>query len=219
MSAGNPILLPKLARVGALALGITLLDYAFSGLYSYYRQTHNPRPLPVLGTVSTADTSVDETAIDPHSAYDVPADQPRYIDLPTIKAAGYIQQVGVTSTQAMAVPTNVNLAGWYNASAKPGEEGLSIMNGHITGNYVPGIFRHLSELKTQDIITVEYGDSSKRSFKVISIREYSLTEINAAMFAKLSGISRQLNLITCSGTYDTKAHTYSSRTLVVAEAL
>jgi LPXTG-site transpeptidase (sortase) family protein len=173
---------------------------------------------PILDQVVTEDTdSPDETK--PMTAYEVPADQPRRIIIATIGAEGYIQKVGTTKDNAMAVPNNINFAGWYTASVKPGSTGLSIIDGHVSGKYNDSIFKNLSKLKIGDMFEVEYGDLSLKKFEVVETKTLPEEQVSMYLFAKNDKIEKQLNLITCAGKFDKKSQTFQDRVVVVAKTL
>jgi hypothetical protein len=206
--------------LGLFVVAGGLLVFSGVGLWQKYRATHNPRPLPPpTKTVSASVTMPDETPIAAASHYQVPAGQPRQITLPTIGAEGFIQKVSIDQHGAIAVPSNVHMAGWYTGEAVPGEPGLSIMDGHVQGKYQPGIFQNLRRLKPKDTFSVAFGNGSSRQFEVVSVTLYATQEVTSHLFKKHGGIPAQLNLITCGGTYNTKSQQYDKRVLVISKLL
>lgn len=160
--------------------------------------------------------SVEKPSEEVVSTYEVAPDMPRSINLASIKNSGYIQIVGIDQDGNIAVPSNVLMAGWYKNSVKPGEEGLSIITGHRDGVMKKGIFRYLDKLKKGDSIQIEYGDRTIRYFEVEEIHVVSIEGAFDIMYYKKEDISRQLNLISCIGTYNKDTQTYDKRIIVVA---
>lgn len=204
--------------------GFFLLTYGVLGAHSWWQRTHKvSSPAAVssqLSSVVTNSTDTpDETKIDPNLKFNVPADTPRQIILPTIKASGFIQKVGIDQHDQMAVPSNVHFAGWYTNSAKPGDLGLGIIDGHVVGNYEAGIFFNLGKLKEKDTFQIEYGDLSRKKFQVTNVSYYSVADATKNLFAVAPGIDRQLKLITCGGKYDAAAHAYDQRIIVTAKLI
>jgi LPXTG-site transpeptidase (sortase) family protein len=194
-----------------------MLAFSAYNYWQRYRATHSPHPLPAANqVVDRVVAKPDETPIQKTAQYEVPADQPRKISLPTIGAEAFIQKVGVDQTKAMAAPSNVHMAGWYSPEVRPGDEGLSIIDGHVQGRYEAGVFKNLASLKTGDEFEVEYGDHSIRRFVTRSVKAYSVDDASKALFERQS-YKAQLNLITCGGAYDAAAHQYKQRTIVVSE--
>lgn len=157
-----------------------------------------------------------ETAIIAKEAYyEVAADQPRRIIIPDLSVEGFIQQVGTYSDGAMAVPANTNVAGWFEKRAKPGEKGLSIINGHLLGDNFKGIFGDLNKLKVGASFQIEMGDRSIRKFVVTSNTKVSNSEAQSMLYSQVH--EKQLNLITCIGNYLENEETYDHRQIVVAK--
>jgi hypothetical protein len=148
--------------------------------------------------------------------YSVPAGQPLSVSIGSAGIQGFIQKVGVDQNQAVAVPNNVNLAGWFVDSVLPGSKGLSIIDGHLGGRTQPGIFHDLSKVKVGDKITITFGDKSQKNFTVFKIESPKTSDSAAVLFNQDPKVSSQLNLISCIGTYDKAAATYDQRTIVSA---
>jgi sortase (surface protein transpeptidase) len=130
--------------------------------------------------------------------------------------SGIIQPVGVTKANAMAVPTNIHFAGWYAAGAKPGQPGLGIIDGHVSGSYGDGLFKRLAQVKAGDTIEIEFGNHSVERFRVRTVTTVAQNKAAAQLFARLPDVKSQLNLITCGGTYSPATHTFSDRVIVAA---
>lgn len=144
------------------------------------------------------------------------ATDPKYIKLPTVGVEAYVQAVGIDKNQQIAVPNNIHVAGWFVESARPGENGLSIIDGHVDGTSVGGVFRKLVQLKQDDQFTIEFGNGTVKTFKVIRVTAVDLNKAADVLFSQDSKIKSQLNLITCGGTYDKKNKTYNQRIIVEA---
>jgi sortase (surface protein transpeptidase) len=214
--------LPKIIWVlPVLVLGIGLFAYGSS----YFVQRHNataPRSLPKPQTVITSSTDhPSEAPVNTKTAsYTVASDMPRLLVIPRVGTNGFVQQVAVDKkTNEMAVPSNIHMAGWYTGSVKPGDVGLSIIDGHLLGYYTPGIFQNLSDVRPGDTFYIEFGDGSRRNFQVVSNHTYPVGDVVNYLFAKDPSIQAQLNLITCGGQYDKSQHEYNQRVLVVAKRI
>lgn len=164
-------------------------------------------------TISTDDP--DETPLDNYIWKGADTD-PKYISLPTIKGGGYIQKVGIDQRNEVAVPTNVNLAGWFIKTSIPGEKGLSIIVGHVDGRSKPGIFKNIEKLKTGDTFTVELGNGKTTKFKVTSQTKINSEKAPSVLFSQHPQNISQLNLITCGGEYDRKARRYLDRIIITS---
>jgi len=199
-----------------LIISVGFVGYGLYGLWSQYTATHQtPKSIQSESIVTHSTSTPDETP-PMCDTYSVPDSQPRYINLPTIDAAGCIQKVGIDQNNAMAVPNNIYLAGWYVNSVAPGQKGLSVIDGHSGGRYSDGIFKNLVKIAKNDIFSVEFGDKSVREFRVVNVSTYSVEEAAQKMLERDPNIQTQLNLITCGNDYNSEINGYNDRILVVA---
>lgn len=202
---------------GISIVGVALAFLAVSAwaFFDSYRMTHNPTPVISAAVVTHSSDAPDETPLgDVCDRYQVPGNEPRKIAIPKLGISECVQKVGIDQRNAIAVPTNVHLAGWYSESVRPGEVGVSIMDGHVRGRYRDGIFVRLHELVEGDEIRIEMGDGSLRTFVAAKTSSYSVEAAGAELFKSL--YSTQLNLITCGGAYNEAAQEYPERVIVQA---
>ena len=143
---------------------------------------------------------------------------PKKIIIAKIGVDNFVQQVGVNEKNEIAAPTNIYLAGWYNKSARPGQKGLSIIDGHLDGYTKPGMFNRLGELRPGDEYEVELGSGAKKKFKVLNVETVDADKAMAVLASQQPQIKSQLNLITCGGNFNRKNDTYDKR-VVVSSAL
>lgn len=188
-------------------------------LFQRYLSMRNPTIPDAHQTVTNNTDHPSEAKVTPKQAdtYVVPADQPRSITLPSIHADGLIQRVGLTSDNALAVPSSIYFGGWYTGGSKPGDKGLSIIDGHVSGWYNDGIFKNLKNLHNGDMFTVEYGDRSTRKFAVVDVKTIPEDKASMVLFQQRSDLPNQLNLITCGGKFDTKTDLYADRIIVISK--
>jgi sortase A len=179
-----------------------------------------PKLAPIQPT-HVVTTSTDHPSEEPITNYRSTATgaQPKYLRLPTIQAEGYIQAVGIDQHQQMAVPTNIHLAGWFKDYVIPGNPGLSIIDGHLDGVHKPGIFANLDKLKPRDVFKVELANGKVRQFRVVRVQSVPTAKAAAVLFSQIPGITRQLNLITCGGVFNTSARSYDHRVIVTSRLL
>lgn len=142
--------------------------------------------------------------------------QPKYIRLPSIGAEGYIQAVGLDQNGAVAAPNNVSLAGWYADMLAPGQDGLSVIDGHVDGKTAPGIFHSLRKLAAGDTFEVDLANGQVVHYTIKSTSQVAAGDAAAQLFARDNTISGQLNLITCGGAFNRAKGMYNDRVVVVA---
>ena len=200
-----------------LVIGVLLIGYSGYALFKWHKATTGVAP--EISDQTTTYTDPNPSEVKPECQdYKVPDDKPRYINLPTIEASGCIIKVGVDQHNAIAAPASIYLAGWYTGSALPGSEGVSLIDGHVSGKYSDGIFKHIKNLKPADEFSVEFGDGSKKQFEVVSVNSYSINDSKDFMLRQDSNISNQLNLITCTGSFDKQSQQYEQRVIVVSKS-
>jgi LPXTG-site transpeptidase (sortase) family protein len=174
----------------------------------------------VEGSTETVTNSTDTPEEEPPTDNFVwvgKSNDPKYIRLPSVSIEGYIQNVGIDQNSQIAVPNNVHFGGWFVDTVRPGELGLSIIDGHLNGTSRGGIFRNLKNVKVGDEFEVEIGDGTTQQYRVIDTQTLDNDKAADVLFSQKFGILSQLNLITCGGTYDKSAKIYEQRVIVISE--
>ncbi len=150
--------------------------------------------------------------------YSVAADSPRAIYINKIGVEARIIPMGLNSDNSLQAPTDVNEAGWYSASAKPGQPGAMLIDGHAseTGtNY--GLFGYLLNLKLGDQITIERGDGVKLNYSVANTEIVPLESIDMSKtLVPYNGAEQGVNLIACTGQWTADGSTLDHRLIVYA---
>ena len=106
-------------------------------------------------------------------------------------------------------------AGWFRLGPKPGEKGSAVIAGHRGWKTGPAVFDYLHELKPGDEILVVGEDGRERTFVVREMRVYKRDEIVPEVWHKDD--APHLNLITCSGNWDSAAGTSEERLVVFSD--
>lgn len=106
-------------------------------------------------------------------------------------------------------------AGWYQKSPTPGQQGPSVILGHVDAAAGPSVFYNLGKLRAGDQIAVTRADNTVAIFTVDKVAEYP-----KAAFPQFTvygnTINAQLRLITCGGTYDRSIGHYVNNIVVFA---
>lgn len=198
-----------------VALGGIVLILGVAAAFGGYTLVRKDKPVETKSSTITYSTDQpDENPPGKDFVWKGKPTDPKYITLPSINASGYIQNVGVDQNKAVAVPNNVHMAAWFVETVLPGEKGLSIIDGHVHGRVNAGIFQNLTKLKAGDSLTIEFGNGSKKDFEVVKSVSLDTKDAAGALFSQEPTITNQLNLITCSGSWDKKAQQYTQRTIV-----
>lgn len=204
-------------KILIFALAFGFIIYGGTKLLNRYSVLHGG--VPKADSIATS--NIDHPSEQPVSSnYTVPSGQPLAINLPSINTSGFIQKVGVDKTKQIVAPSNIYMAGWYVNSVKPGDLGLSVINGYMNGIYRKGVFDKLGNIKLGDTFIVTFGDHSHRTFQVKRIFKVNATEMSKYVFAHYTAYPRQLNLITSGGgSHFTDPKSHDGSVIVVAEGI
>ena len=147
----------------------------------------------------------------------VAPDQPRYIRISKINVFARITSQGIDKDGALKAPGNVHNAGWFTKSAKPGLPGAMLLDGHVSGPTQKGVFYNIKDLKAGDKLEVERGDGEIFNYTVVQSQTYNAdaTDMTKAM-EPITKSKPGLNLITCTGKFDSKTGKYPQRIIVFA---
>jgi sortase A len=141
---------------------------------------------------------------------------PSRIKIPSLEIDTEIIPVGLLENGEMAVPKETNIVGWYNKGVMPGAKGNSVVAGHVDSKEGPAIFFYLKNLEKGQEILISDKEGHTRKFVVREKKSYKNDE---APIEEIFGVSskRNLNLITCTGTFNHALHEYPDRLVVYTE--
>ena len=138
---------------------------------------------------------------------------PLRIEIPILRVDAPIEPVGLTADGAMAMPISQSVVGWLVSDVLPGDQGVSVMAGHYGAS--DSIFNTLHRLAIGDRI-VAFSGAGSESFLVTRLQGYTSTQRVPEVFT--TGYQGSfLNLISCSGAWDSDAGEYESRLVVFTE--
>ncbi len=211
-------------RKGRIILLIVVIAALLIGAvisFIVLRPVANEIPHDVARVITYSTDTPDEEKPDNGYDWKGAANDPKKITIPSLGVDGYMQNVGVDQNKEVAVPNNVHLAGWFVDSVRPGDKGLSIIDGHVDlrSGHADAIFQHLGNIKKDAEVTVTFGDDNVKKFKVVRVQDVPLSEAIDALFSSIPSVTNQLNLITCSGDYDESTSRLSRRVIVSTELI
>jgi len=133
--------------------------------------------------------------------------------IPRIGLDTVVESMGKTESKEVAAPSAAQNVAWYNLGVKPGEQGNAVISGHLDAKAGRAVFWRLRELKVGDEISVFDQAGNERKFVVI---ERGVYPHDQAPLTKIFGfdLERDLNLITCTGRWNKKLHTYDQRLVI-----
>ena len=151
--------------------------------------------------------------------YRVAPDAPRYIYIDKISVKAMVKPMNLTKDNVIEAPANVHDAGWFTQSAKPGQSGAMVVDGHVANWATTSVFHNLKNLRTGDLITIERGDGAKLDYRVARAESYPANKVDMqSVLAPVNANKPGLNLITCDGKV-VKGNEFDKRLVVYAEQL
>lgn len=149
---------------------------------------------------------------------EVAPETPARIMIEKIGVDASIESVGLTEDGMMGDPNSNELVGWYDKSARLGEDKLSVLlDGHYGIGSDAAVFRRLPELQYGDEIVLQGADGLEAHYEVVE-REQQYTEdvdMKKAIYPYEKG-EQSITIITCEGEYDPLRATYDKRTIIYA---
>jgi LPXTG-site transpeptidase (sortase) family protein len=202
--SGRPRNVSRLARA---ILALALLAFCGVALWLAFLQSPAEPPVPV----AVSEPEVPEPA-PPMPVFGVPV----RLRIPALNVEAPVVTVGLTEEGAMDAPEGPENTGWYELGPRPGEQGSAVIAGHSGYRTGPAVFDDLETLQPGDRIYVVDDAGTTIEFTVRESREYDPYDRPEEVFASNEG--RHLNLITCTGSWDSAAGTHSKRLVVFADA-
>ncbi|MEJ2871359.1 class F sortase [Actinomycetospora sp. OC33-EN08] len=148
-----------------------------------------------------------------------PASPPARIVVGRIGVDSTVTSVGLNPDRTMEVPAKgplFDLAAWYRYSVTPGQQGPSVIIGHIdSAENGPSVFFRLGALAPGDTVDVTRADGRVVTFTVYATRAFPKDAFPTDdVYAGTPG--PELRLITCSGSFDAASRNYRDNTVVFA---
>jgi hypothetical protein len=91
--------------------------------------------------------------------------------------------------------------------------GSAVILGHVDSNRGPGIFFEIKTLPVGALIEVRLADRTTTLFRVTSVVQYAKSSFPDTLVYGSSG-GRELNLVTCGGTFNHETGSYESNIVV-----
>jgi len=196
-------------------------------IFLLFGNTNEPETNITQGDTKTDAATSSETKEDPLKPSEIfkkefknlstnQVELPKTLTIDSLKVKTNVEQVGLDKKGAMGTPKNEQQVGWYKFGPRPGDVGNAVIDGHTDTKTGPAVFYQLHELKKGDKIKIKDESGRNLVFRVKKLVEYGHLD---APLEKIFGASdqRNLNLITCIGTYDENEGTYDNRLVVFTE--
>jgi LPXTG-site transpeptidase (sortase) family protein len=197
------------AKATTLALLAAAVVVTASGFLAVVvRGLDGPQPPGSFKWSSPADT-IPRTAVALESGA-----TPLRVRIPSIRVDASLVSLGLDSDGTLQVP-RYEEAGWYSGGSRPGEPGSSVIAAHLDSTTGPAVFHRLKELKPGHEVYVDYADVTV-GFLVRDARRFAKSQFPTDEVYR-STTAPELRLVTCDGTFDRRAGTYTGNLVVWAD--
>lgn len=124
--------------------------------------------------------------------------------------------LGKHADGSLEVPDNAQTAGWWTGGASPGEQGASVIVGHVDSYDGPGAFIGLADVTAGDRVTVQRADGSDVHFRVARVETHAKDAFpTQAVYGHTQAPT--LRLVTCAGRFDPASRSYEDNVVVFAD--
>jgi hypothetical protein len=215
---GRPVRRPMRpgARAGTALAGLVLV---IGGAFAVFLAlSGSGRTLTGGATMvpSTVRTTPPRAAADTAAA--LRASTPVRIIIPSLRVDAPVMRLGRADDGSIQVPplANHNLAGWYDRSVTPGQDGTSIILGHVDSFTGRSVFYNIKNLTHGELVEVVRSDGRTATFSVDGVQEVTKATFPAG---EIYGNTRYpgLRLITCGGPFDTATRQYLDNIVVYTQ--
>lgn len=196
------------------ALAVIVIVAGIGLGYLRYGMAHEPDPSTIVPPgVSTSTPVLTKPSSTPVGLL---ASAPVRIIIPAIGVNAPVVGVGDPGG-AVGVPplSDHNLAGWFAGSVTPGQNGPSLIDGHVDSVTGPSVFFSIKNLKPGDVIKVLRKDGSTVQFRVTWLQSVSKTIFPWKAVLGPTGYPA-LRLVTCGGPFDYLTGHYVDNIIVYA---
>jgi sortase (surface protein transpeptidase) len=138
---------------------------------------------------------------------------PVQLQIPAIGLNESLSTLGLNADGTVQVPTDIQQPGWYRLGPSPGQVGSAVILGHVDSYQGPAAFFKLRLLVPGDLIDVTLADGVTAQFKITSVTEYPKEAFPDQAVYGSHGYSG-LQLVTCSGVFDSQTGHYLSNIVV-----
>jgi len=117
--------------------------------------------------------------------------------------------------RSLQVPGDPNSAGWWLGGPEPGEQGASVIAGHVDSRSGPAVFHRLHGLPSGAVIEVTAEEGSPARFVVQRTERYAKDRFpTRRVYGRTAGST--LRLVTCAGRFDAARGHYRDNLIVFA---
>ena len=160
------------------------------------------------------------TSAEPEPDIALRPSNPERVRIPSIKVDAPIRRVATERDGTLGVPPldRVREVGWWEDGPTPGENGSSVLVGHVDSKSGPGAFYRLGALRPGRTIEVVRADGTAPAFRIDRIKRVDKDEFPTDSVYGQQG-RPELRLVTCGGRFDAKRGHYLDNVIVYASLI
>jgi len=190
-----------------ISITVPIISLCISFLLFYTFMPRATSTKAVVTQVNTTQPVVTTSSVTP----------PTKMRIDSIKVAAAVYPVGIAANGDMDIKEDPTELAWYQLGPKPGEEGSAVVAGHYGWkDGVPSVFNDLNKLTKGDTVTSVGSDGKVKTFTVTHTALYAPNQDATAVFRSDDGKSH-LNLVTCQGSWNKSAQSYTERLVVFTD--
>lgn len=144
---------------------------------------------------------------------------PERLEVPSLGITAPVTPRGLDRTGAIDPPPyeTAQTVGWFGDGAKPGTDGAALFVGHVDTETKPAVFYGLSSARPGERIVVTRTNGSVAEFTIDDVQVFARHEFDPKKaYGQRQPGRPELRLITCGGTFDREAGTYTANVVVSA---
>lgn len=134
----------------------------------------------------------------------LPRSEPATIRIPRLDVDAPVGDLGLRPDGTIEVPPldRPNLAGWWKDGPTPGEEGPSVILGHVDARGKAAVFSRLKDLRAGDRVQVVRKDGRTAVFAVQRVERVAKSAFPGERIYAEDLDYAALRLVTCGGDFD-----------------
>jgi sortase family protein len=145
----------------------------------------------------------------------LPPSAPVRLRISAIGVNAVVRPLGLLADGTLQPPSAWQAAGWYDGGVMPGDLGPAVIAGHVDSISGPAVFYRLRQLRPGDHAVVQRRDGRLLTFVVDSLAVYPKVAFPTAAVYGPTPLPT-LRLVTCTGDFDWRAHSYLDNLVVSA---
>ena len=141
---------------------------------------------------------------------------PVRIRIPSMNVDSRLIGLGLQKDGSVEVPEAVDVAGWYDGGARPGQDGPAVILGHVDSENAPGIFFDLVNVKKGALVRIDRADGTSVRFRINHVEKVPKTRFPTDLVYAPS-LDPTLRLVTCGGSFDHSRRSYRDNVIAFAD--